>query len=156
MATRKGRRVGTGKNTFALDVRKFAEATEQRLDLVLKKVTFDIFTDIVLTTPVDTGRARGSWTIGNNALPRSYNAGNDKGGLRALSQGQGRITRAKAGESLFIATNLAYMPFLEYGSSFQAPRGMVRIAARKYNRFMRQAIREVKSGRASFNRTIRG
>jgi hypothetical protein len=47
--------------TFSLDVKKFAQQAEEAADAVISKVCLDLLSDIVLNTPVDTGRARANW-----------------------------------------------------------------------------------------------
>ena len=132
------------QSSFGVDVSKFVERAGDNIDQVNRKVALDMLTDIVLNTPVDTGRARGSWTIGGNALPTVYNKAKDKGGDKTIKRAAAKLERVKAGGSIFIATNLEYMPPLEYVWSKQSPSGMVRIAVRKFRRFMREAVREAK------------
>jgi len=48
---------------FSLDITNFAVAVQIDIELLLKAIAFQIFVDIVNATPVDTGRARASWTI---------------------------------------------------------------------------------------------
>lgn len=143
------------RSTFALDIKRFAEATETDVDEVKKRATLQVFTDIVQNTPVDTGRAKGSWTIGNGGLPKAYRKRKDKGGGLTIAQGAKKINASKVDESLFISTNLVYMPPLEYGWSKQAPRGMVRIAVRRWNRYARNVVRSLRKRPSGGRRQIR-
>lgn len=84
---------------------------------------------IVRRTPVDTGRARGSWqvTVGSPAsgvpdrLDLAGTAEPDKVGRMAGS--------ILFGIPTYIVSNLDYMDKLEHGSSKQAPNGMVALTA---------------------------
>ena len=49
--------------TFAIDIAKFINKTNVNLDLVIRKIIFEVFKRIVLRTPCDTGRARGGWQV---------------------------------------------------------------------------------------------
>ena len=131
--------------SFSLDVSAFAKKARTSMSAVMQRVSTDLFLDIVKRTPVDTGRARGSWTVGLYALPGTYNTAKDKDGGGTITQGQAVIRGFEAGQgSIFLVTNLVYMPALEYGhSKAQAPHGMVRIAARRYQKILRDAVRGV-------------
>jgi len=137
MATRR-------QSTFGVDVSKFVEVAGKNTDQTFRLLVLKMFNDVVRGTPVDTGRARGSWTVGVNGLPRVFNRAKDKSGSAASSNAASRAKRLKAGGSATIASNLEYMVPLEYGHSKQAPRGMVRRTIRKFRRFMREAVREAK------------
>lgn len=119
---------------FNAEVKKFAkDLTEVELVLFHKKVSFEAFSRIVQKTPVDTGRARGNWqlTIGAPAedvlenFPDAFNvlgSAEDEAGIeRALSQ----LSDLKPFQVVFISNNVAYIIFLEEGTSKQAPQGMV-------------------------------
>jgi len=119
---------------FSREISKFAKnLTDVELVLFHKKVSFEAFSRIVQKTPVDTGRARGNWqiTIGvpaeniredfSSALDALGTAQNDAAIERAL----GALGDLKAFQVVYISNNVAYITFLEEGSSKQAPRGMV-------------------------------
>jgi hypothetical protein len=133
--------MGIGGSSFSLDLSKFAKKAMGNWDLVIKKVVFDIFTDIVWLTPVDTGRARGGWQIGSN-----YKTGEsgilDKSGMAALSSGTsgvaGLLTRAQV--IGFIYNNVIYIGLLEDGSSKQAPRGMVKVTLTRTQAYLERAV----------------
>lgn len=132
------------QSTFGVDVSKFVKVAGENTDQTFRLLVLKMFNDIVRGTPVDTGRARGSWTVGVNGLPRVFNRSNDKSGGATTSKAASRSKKLKSGGSATIATDLEYMPPLEYGHSKQAPNGMVRRAIRQFRRFMREAVREAK------------
>jgi hypothetical protein len=91
--------------------------------------------EIVVRTPVKTGRAMGSWSAslaspapvvneGLNAPDRTANA--TEASARAIRQGQDVIRRFKLtpGSLIWITNAVPYMKDLEVGSSKQAPRGV--------------------------------
>ena len=45
---------------FNLDLAKFSKKTQLNLDIVARKVGFEIWNGVTKKTPVDTGRARAS------------------------------------------------------------------------------------------------
>ena len=127
---------------FTLDLNRAINKAKVSADLVVKKVTIDIFNHVIMRTPVDTGRARGAWQVGWNQIPR---ADVDK------EDNKSPVTRDGSGESLakedatrfvigstslggivYLANNMPYIKFLEYGSSQQSAQGMVRITIQEY------------------------
>ena len=125
-------------NSFSADISKFVTKTKIRADLVVKKVAFEALKAIVGRTPVDTGRCRGNWRVSINSVDTTYDydyaAEGDslesKGaaaGQKAINAGNSKIVLYKLGETIFITNNLDYSYSLEYGSSKQAPQGMLKI-----------------------------
>ncbi len=118
---------------FQLDLSAFADKAGVNAEVVIRKIALDLFTAIVKRTPVDTGRARSSWTLGiDNVLStvakktkskRSAGSATNK----ALGQTK-KLSRYRIGQSIFIVNNLEYIVFLEDGTSDQAPFGMVKLA----------------------------
>ena len=86
------------------------------------KIAIQALRGVVLKTPVDTGRARGNWQIGEN--PPEI-ARLDPAGALAIADGTAGILRAAAFDVITIANNLPYILGLEEGRSRQAPAGMV-------------------------------
>lgn len=89
---------------------------------------------VILKTPVQTGRARGGWGAGAEALGFDVPRGPDYSGGRALSE-------FKQGQALFslrisVINKVAYIEALESGTSKQAPFGMVRISVRELEQYL--------------------
>jgi hypothetical protein len=136
-------------STFSLDIKAFAERAEKNADEVISKVCLDLLSDIVLNTPVDTGRARANWqcSIGSPASGEvSFDADAGSGitapresaaSARAIADGSAAI--ASAPRNIFwISNNLPYIYRLEFEQwSKQAPNGMVRLAINRAERKMR-------------------
>ena len=112
---------------FDLVIRDWLEAAEEDLKIAFQEITFEVFTRVVLRSPVDTGRFRGSWVVDLNsrsdAIPDSIVAG----GV-AISAGRQAIDGANIGDTINIFNNQPYSVALEFGHSIrQAPQGMVRV-----------------------------
>lgn len=116
---------------FEIGVDEFAEQIGLDVVTVVKKLSFDIFADVVAGTPVDTGRAMNNWNINVGSID---GVTTDVGGSPGAIQGQ---AQAKAAASLadlrpfdtvWISNHLPYIGFLEEGSSQQAPSGWVAAA----------------------------
>ena len=112
--------------SFAADLRKFAERTNKSLDDTCRGVAIKWFSSTVLATPVDTGRLRGNWLVSQGSPITAELARFDKSG----SIVQGEIVQSVGGVGTvnYLVNNLPYAERIEYGRwSKQAPFGMVRV-----------------------------
>ncbi len=121
---------------FAADITSFCNKTGLKADVVLRKIGLDALAGLILMSPVDTGRFRGSWRIGIDqtdltTLPADFNRKRDNGMAEtarqtATNNGTAAIGKAKFGQTILLTNNVPYGPKLEGGSSTQAPDGVVR------------------------------
>lgn len=106
---------------------RMADLLEHEIEAAARALVLDIFSAIMVRSPVDTGRFRGNWqidihTAALNALERL-----DKSGQATISEETLKLVEWKAGHLISIRNNVPYSVRLEYGYSQQAPTGMVRI-----------------------------
>lgn len=161
---------------FSAKVKEWADKAERRGTDVVRAVALQMDREVVLKTPVDTGRARANWAVELNGLPENYNL---KSGTRtgtrvgdrtpALGEARQVIRRAKAGDTIYIVNGLPYIRVLEYGEypsppkrgsrvkgryvvksqggySRQAPQGMVRITVERFQEIVGATVQEVLRG----------
>ena len=85
--------------------------------LEFKATAFELFSQVIQKTPVDTGRARGNWNIttGSPDYSTSNNTTQDFS-IPAIDNGFPNV---------FIANGLNYVVALEEGRSSQAPGGII-------------------------------
>lgn len=94
----------------------------------------EILSRVVLSTPVDTGRARGNWQTDIGSIPSGELSRLDPSGAQAISDGTTTISGAPAFPLIHIANNLPYIGALNYGKppgqqhSKQAPLQFVELA----------------------------
>lgn len=142
--------------SFALQVDEFVKRAKLAPDIVVRKVALGIHRDIVLGTPVDTGRARASWGVGLNRYELVEADITDKSGTQTILRAAARLNTYRPGDSVWIGSGLPYMERLEFGGwngptakvtadgfSRQAPAGMVRIAIARWNDHLTRAIRSL-------------
>ena len=113
-------------DTFAADLRKFAERTNKSLDDICRGVAIKWFSSTVMSTPVDTGRLRGNWMITQEHPGYSTIDRFDKSGNAVTAE----ITQTVGGVGAvnYLTNNLPYAERIEYDCwSNQAPSGMVRV-----------------------------
>jgi hypothetical protein len=127
---------------------------------VIRKVVLDLSAQVVLMSPVDTGRFRANWMIGEGSPNLSVVGNYDTSGLGkktgkgfsgGVSVNSGETTKIAAlnitgDQSVFITNSLPYAARLEYGWSKQAPEGMVRKTVAKFLGITAEAVAFVKRG----------
>lgn len=106
------------------------EVTEEDLVQIVEKLGFEIWKRATNRTPVDTGRARGGWTISWGAQPtwqpeagKHFSPDNQKEDVTladAPDPGEPKMFG-----TLHVTNNVEYIVILEHGHSDQAPQGML-------------------------------
>ena len=122
--------------SFGNDLRRISQKWSGQSEQFIRGVEIKLFSAVILDTPVDTGRARGNWqaSIGQpveNTLDRL-----DPGGSAAIGAMTGLVLTLRGGRVTFLANNLPYAERLENGWSQQAPAGMVRKNAARFQRLV--------------------
>jgi hypothetical protein len=112
---------------FQADLKAFSRKTGISLGNAVKRIAIEAHDDIVMRTPVDTGRARASWNVGFGEIDVSVQPEGNVDTSHNDSQRAkiaGIDARMKP-QPIFITNNLPYIQALENGHSSQAPNGMV-------------------------------
>ena len=119
--------------SFAEQVRRGHENARQRVQLAVRRISITAVNDIILISPVDTGRFRGNWQASIGSVNFSVNDAADPTGQRSLSDADFVISGFDEGQVFFFSNSLPYARRLEFGHSLQAPSppGIVRRAAQR-------------------------
>jgi len=128
---------------FTLDIARFVEKAKGNVDLVLRKISLDIFKRVVMKSPVDLGRFKGNWQVAIGNVPAGTLEINDKTGTATISRIEAETLKLKAGQTIYLVNNLEYARPLEYGHSKQAPAGVVRTTLSEFPGIVRAAAAEV-------------
>lgn len=112
---------------------KRIEKAKGKFELFIKKLVVDIDASLVLKSPVDTGRFKANWVVGNGFVNTTTTEG-----LQAANN-EPLINSIKVnGQTIYLTNSLPYASRLEYGWSKQAPAGMVRITLVEVQSIARQ------------------
>lgn len=130
-------------NVFAVQIAAFVERAKGNIDLVVRKVALDLFTRVILKSPVLTGRFRGNWQVAIGSIPSGVLEIDDVDGTATIAKVQAVVLGLKAGDVITLGNSLDYALPLEYGHSKQAPAGMVRITVEEFNSVVAKAASEV-------------
>jgi hypothetical protein len=122
---------------------------EDNLEKAVRKAALAIDQTVVLSTPVDTGRARSNWLVNIDTPSRGqidpYSPGQGLGtgeganARAALEQGKEAISRFRLGNKIYLSNNLPYIQKLNDGFSAQAPAGFVEKAVQSGRIVIRRA-----------------
>jgi len=129
--------------SFADQVKAWDRKTERKMDTSVRMIALKIFAQIVLKSPVDSGRFRSNWQVSIGSVPSGTQEGNEfpqgdavdvKGPIyyAKLSGGEATLFGANAGDTIYFANNLPYARRLEDGYSQQAPAGMVALTVQQF------------------------
>jgi len=124
----------------------FVQKTEQDFNRLFRKVALDIFSRIIMRSPVDTGRFRGNWQVRLGSPAGGTLARTDKGGNATVAAASAKVARAIAGKhKITLTNNLPYGPALEAGHSKQQARaGMVGVTLTEFEPVVRQIAAEIR------------
>ena len=133
--------------SFTLDVKAFCEKAKKNPEIVMRQVSMKLFSAIILGSPVDTGRFRNNWFAAAGPTPsRETTTYTGKQGTAAINRASKVIgeSRGMGWTELTLTNNLPYAQRLEYGWSKQAPVGMVRVNAARFNTLLEQEAAKVR------------
>lgn len=110
--------------------REFQGRLNVLVGLVMKHAAFELYRDITLRNPVDTGRSRANWNVAVGAPDTSVTpiTVTSSGGARAPREFPVLPAINAAHDTIHITNNLPYIQALERGHSKQAPSGFVQLA----------------------------
>ncbi|PAW51656.1 hypothetical protein CKQ80_23880 [Pseudomonas moraviensis] len=102
----------------------FADVVEQDLSKRIRVIAMAMLNEIVLRSPVDTGRFRGNNIVTVGAPVYTATESLDPSGGLTITRGLAAMTGLEPYTQVFIQNNLPYAAELEDGYSKQAPAGI--------------------------------
>jgi len=125
--------------SFRADLNAFQRKLGIAPLLVVKKIAFQLHDDIVVRTPVDTGRARSNWNIAIGDNP-DLSTKEEYAYHAAAASKKSVLTTMSVLDRIWITNSLPYIEALENGHSQQAPAGMVKLAVMDIEKEINQTI----------------
>jgi len=120
-------------------INRWVEETQVAMDETLQTIIMKIGESVVRLSPVDTGRFKGNWQLTIDSMASSSLLREDKEGSMTLADMASVVNGFTAGQIAYIQNHVLYGYDLEYGSSKQAPDGMVRITEALFERIVAEA-----------------
>ncbi|ATE85635.1 putative tail protein [Salmonella phage St162] len=129
---------------FTLDIQAFVAKAKKNPETVMRAVSLKLFSAIIKSSPVDTGRFRGNWQTTGATPATGLVAGVDTTGNKAVNNASTYIGSAPNWYEFTLTNNLPYAERLEYGWSKQAPTGMIRVNIARFNTLLTEEAAKVK------------
>lgn len=132
---------------FALDIKKFADSFEDGAEAAIRGTTIKLWSAIIHMTPVDEGRAIGSWFATGQQPSTKVNGPIDKDGKATAKRAEQVVMGLKDYSTFTLTNNLPYIEKLEFGGygdgplttggySNKAPAGMLRVSINRFNKLL--------------------
>lgn len=106
---------------------RFAGLIKEEINAAARALALDLFSVIMVRSPVDTGRFRGNWQIDINVPALAALERFDKAGQATILEETQKLLAFRLGQTISMRNNVPYSVRLEYGYSGQAPNGMIRV-----------------------------
>lgn len=107
------------------------------VETVVRRVTLEIFTNVVRRSPVKSGRFRANWNVSFGTPNYATTESTQK--ARGMEEAK-RSATLPVGGTVYISNALPYATRLENGWSRQAPYGMVRLAVTQFDSAVKKAL----------------
>lgn len=142
-------------SNFARRMRQRGQQVEEGVNRVVRTTALIADQNLVLSTPVDTGRARSNWQVSIGTpvettreafAPGELGSTAGPNAQAAIAEGQQVINQRRSGETIFITNNLPYIQRLNDGYSAQAPAGFVQTAVQRAVEYVRTRARVLFNG----------
>lgn len=126
--------------SFSIDLARICQKYKGDIKKAVQKITMEAFRRVILRTPVDTGRARANWSVSEGQIGSTYEIDVvDQSGNKTVATATRTVDGWDCHGSIFLSNNLPYIIPLEYGSSNQAPGGMIRLTVAEMQAWARNA-----------------
>lgn len=116
--------------SFSEGVNRWVVKVSGEVEELRKAVILELFSSVILDTPVLTGRLRGNWQISSGAPKSGEIEITDPTGATTVKKVEDFTSRLTEGkdQAVFLTNNLPYVYRIEYDSNrhTKAPEGMVR------------------------------
>ena len=122
--------------SFDSDWNRAVLTITNQTEQIVRAVALQLFSAVILATPVKTGRLRGNWQCSIGSPADSELDSEDPSGGETIGNMANVVGEYKLGPSLYLTNNLPYAAVIEGGSSQQAPSGMVAVNVAEFQRIL--------------------
>lgn len=132
--------------SFGTEMRQWSDETLAKMTEATQKITLDVFKNVILLSPVDTGRFKGNWQPSIGAPVAGTLEALDPSGGAVTAKVTGFVEGVEAGDVIYMVNNLEYAERLEDGHSAQAPGGMVKLTVQRFQPIADKVIAKIAAG----------
>lgn len=132
--------------SLGVDLARFGINTAEKMDRVYRLSAFDLFSAIIISTPVDKSVLRNNWFVGVGS-PVTSKTLESKEGQEVINRAESDLAFADISSTTFFTNNLDYAEIIEFdGHSGKAPNGMVRVNTIRWDSIVKSNARRVHNG----------
>lgn len=128
---------------FGDQVAAWETKTLEKMGRATRKIALDAFANVIMMSPVDTGRFRGNWQAAIGAIPGGTVEAMDASGNTVIAAVSGVVDGMEPGDVIYMANNLPYAQRLEDGYSQQAPAGFVKLTVQRFQPIANAVIAQI-------------
>jgi len=129
--------------SFSVDVSDWIDKATEAPEAIVRGTAIKLFSEIIFSSPVDEGTFRSNW----NATVKTPSTQVNEDLIRTDDSIIGSMSKvvesSKSYSSFILTNNLPYARRLEFGYSDQAPQGMVRVNAIRFNELIKEEARKL-------------
>lgn len=137
-----------GIATFERSITDWIDRADDKFYDVVSGTVIRATNAIVDLSPVDTGRFKANWQVtANSPATNSLNDYDQFGSdtKKSLARQARAVANSPATKVIYITNRLDYAADLEYGSSNQAPSGVLGVVGARLGRYFEEAVAEARS-----------
>lgn len=129
--------------SFTSDLEKFHKKTMAVHAKVKRASSLDLFSLVVIGTPVDKGVLRNNWFLAVGNPSGEMIDSSDPSGQIAISRMKSDIDKGDINDDIYLTNNLPYAVPIEFdGHSGKAPDGMVRVNLVRWDSIVKSNTRK--------------
>lgn len=132
--------------SFGTQMRQWSDETLAKMTEATQKITLDVFKNVIVLSPVKTGRFKGNWQPSIGAPVAGTLDALDPSGGTVTAKVTGFVEGVEAGDVIYMVNNLEYAERLEDGYSGQAPGGMVKLTVQRFQPISDKVIAQIAAG----------
>lgn len=142
--------------SFASQLRRFRQKSMNNVVKVKRLAAFELFSSIILSTPVDKGVLRNNWFVQMGSGSNETTDTPDTSGQGTVDRASRNLVVTNIREDIYFTNNLPYAQVVEYGDypgggpkttddgfSRKASKGMVRVNSLRWDKIVKDVARRV-------------
>lgn len=127
---------------FQKQFKKASDIVIKGSEEVVRAAAISLFGEIIKRTPVDTGRLRGNWQASLSSPATGTLSIIDRSGATAVNKVKQKAAEFKINDIIYLTNNLEYAQYIENGTPYIRPFGMVKTTLRDFKATVKQQARK--------------